>query len=82
MSQLKIRVFRGDDKHLASTVTIPGGILKIAANILPRRALDALRNEGFDLGEIAGLADNPDAQGELVTVEDHEKGERIVISLE
>lgn len=82
MSQMKIRVFRGDDGHPASTVTIPGGILKIAANLLPRRALEGLRNEGLDLDEIAKLADNPEAQGELVTIEDHEKNERVVISLE
>jgi len=82
MSQLKIRVYRGDDSHLASTVTIPGGILKIAANLLPRRAIEALRSEGMDPAEIARLADNPEARGELVTVEDHDKGERVIISLE
>lgn len=30
MSDVKIRIHRGDDQHLATTVTIPGGILKIA----------------------------------------------------
>jgi len=82
MSQIKIRVFRGDDNHLASTVTIPGGILKIAANLLPRRALQAMSDEGFDLNEVAALADNPEARGEIVSFEDHEKGERVIISIE
>ena len=82
MSNVKVRVFRGADNHLASTVTIPGGILKVAVGLLPRRAIEALQKEGFDLGEIARLADNPEVRGDLVTVEDHDKGERVVISLE
>jgi hypothetical protein len=82
MSDVKIRVYRGDDQHLASTVTIPGGILKIAANLVPRKAVEALRGEGIELEELVNLSERPDAQGKLVEVEDHEKNERIVVSLE
>jgi hypothetical protein len=67
---------------LASTVTIPGGILKIAANLVPRRALAALRDEGIELEELISLSEKPEAHGRLVEVEDHEKNERVVVSLE
>lgn len=82
MSDVKIRVFRGNDRHLATTVTIPGGILKIAANLVPRRALEAMRNEGIELDELVRLSENPEAHGELVKVEDHDKNEQVVVSLE
>jgi hypothetical protein len=82
MSDVKIRVYRGADQHLASTVTIPGGILRIAANLVPRRAMEALRDEGIELEEIISLSERPDAHGRLVEVEDHEKNERVVVSLE
>lgn len=82
MSDLKIRVYRDEDRHLATTVTIPGGILRIAANLVPRRAVVALRDEGIELEEIVKLSDNPEACGELVRVEDHDKNEQVVISLE
>lgn len=82
MSDVKIRVYRGDDQHLATTVTIPGGILRIAANLVPRRAVEALRDEGIELEEIVRLSENPEATGKLVEVEDHDKNERVVVSLE
>jgi len=82
MSDVKIRVYRGPDQHLASTVTIPGGILRIAANLVPRQAVEALSKEGIDLDELVSLSERPDAQGKLVEVEDHEKNERVVVSLE
>lgn len=82
MSDVRIRVYRGDDQHLATTVTIPGGILKIAANLVPRRAVAALRDEGIELDEIVRLSADPEAHGRLVEIEDHEKNERVVVSLE
>jgi hypothetical protein len=82
MSDVKIRIHRGDDQHLATTVTIPGGILKIAANLVPRRAIEALRDEGIEFEEIVRLSENPEAKGPLVEVVDHDKNERIVVSLE
>lgn len=82
MSDVKIRVYRGADQHLASTVTIPGGVLTIAANLMPRRAVEALRNEGIDLDELVSLSERPDVQGRLVEVEDHETNEKVVVSLE
>lgn len=82
MADLKVRVFKGPDQQLATTVTIPGGILRIARNLVPLRAVQALREEGVDLDELVRLSENPDAHGTVVEVEDHEKGQRTVVSLE
>ena len=82
MADVKIRVFKDGDREPATTVTVPGGVLKIASNLIPRKAVEALRDQGIDLEEIKRLSENPDARGKLVEVEDHEKNERIVISLE
>ena len=82
MSDVKIRVYRDTDQHLASTVTIPGGILRIAARLMPRRAVEALQKEGIELDELVRLSEQPEAQGRLVEIEDHDKNERVVVSLE
>lgn len=82
MSDLKIRVFKGGGTDPATTVTIPGNLLKIASNLIPNRAVSALADEGIDLDEIVRLSENPEAQGTLLEVEDHRKNERVTISLE
>ncbi len=82
MANLKIRVFKGSDPMPETTVTIPGGVLKIAAKLIPAKAMDALHREGIDLEEIVRLSENPEAHGTLVEVEDHRKNEKVVISLE
>jgi hypothetical protein len=82
MADLKIRVFKGDEQEPATTVTIPAGVLKIASNLVPRKAGAALRQQGIDLDEIVRLSEASDARGTLVEVEDHLKNERVVISLE
>jgi hypothetical protein len=82
MTDVKIRVYRGNDQHLATTVTIPGGILRIASNLIPRRAISALRIEGIEIDELIKLSQNPEVSGQLAQIEDHDKGERVVIALE
>jgi F0F1-type ATP synthase epsilon subunit len=82
MSDLKIRVFKGDDASPDTTITVPGGVLKIASKLIPKQAMEALHEEGIDLDEIIELAENPEAQGTLVEVEDHRKNKKIVIALE
>ncbi len=82
MADLKIRVFKGNEQEPATTVTIPGGVLRIASNLVPHKAGAALKEQGIDLDEIVRLSEMPDAKGKLVEVEDHKKNERVVISLE
>jgi F0F1-type ATP synthase epsilon subunit len=82
MSDLKVRVFKGTEDRPATTVTVPGGILKIASRLIPGVAAAALKEQGIDLDELVRLSEAPDAKGRLVEIEDHRKNERIVISLE
>lgn len=82
MADLKIRVFKGTDPTPQTTVTVPGGVLKIASKLIPKQAMDALQEKGIDLNEIIKLSENPDARGTLVEVEEHKKNERVVIALE
>jgi hypothetical protein len=82
MADLKIRVFKGGKAEPETTVTIPGGILKVASKLIPKQAVAALQDKGIDLDELIKLSTNPEIQGTLVEVEEHEKNEKIVISLE
>jgi len=82
MADVKIRVFKGGDAEPETTVTIPGGILRLASKLIPKQAADALQEKGIDLEEIIRLSSNPEAHGVLVVVEEHKKNEKVVVSLE
>jgi hypothetical protein len=82
MADLKIRVFQAGEAQPETTVTIPGGMIKVAARPIPRQAVAALREKGMDPDEIVRLATTPGQSGTPVEVEDHNKGEKVVISVE
>jgi len=82
MADLKIRIFKIGEAQPETTVTIPGGIIKIASHLIPKRASEALRDEGIDLDEVIRLSTTPGFSGTLVEVEDHKDKQRIVISVE
>ena len=82
MADLKIRVFKGDKAVPETTVTIPGGVLNVASKLIPKQAVASLQDKGIDLDELIKLSTNPEVQGTLVEIEEHEKNERVVISLE
>jgi hypothetical protein len=82
MPDLKIRVFKGNEPQPETTVTIPGGVLKVASKLIPKKAAAALQEKEIDLDEIIRLSKNPEAHGRLVEIEEHKKNERVVISLE
>jgi len=82
MVDLKIRVYKSGEAEPETTITIPGGILKMAADLIPKQAADALHSKGIDLDEIVRLAENPDVRGTLVEIEEHKKGGRLVVALD
>lgn len=82
MSDLKVRIFKRGANDPATTVTIPGNVLRIASNLMPHRAAAALEDEGINLEELVRLSENPEAKGRLVEIDNHEKNEKITISLE
>ncbi len=81
-STLFIRVFENKEKNPAQTVKIPLGVLNLAQIFIPNRAKAALEREGIDLDQIIELADQQEAPGVLLEVEDHKKKRRVVISIE
>jgi len=82
MADLKIRVFKGADTDPETTVTIPGSILKLAARLITKKAMEALQAEGIDLDELVELSNNPEVKGTIVEIDEHKKNEKIVISIE
>lgn len=82
VKNLKVRVFQEGADMPDTTVTVPGTVLRIAGRMVPRRAREALRDEGIDLDELVTLAEQPDVRGTLVEIEDHGKHERVVVALE
>ena len=82
MADLKIRVFKNAEAEPETTVTIPGGILKVARKLIPKQAVAALQDKGIDVDELINLSTNPEVKGTLVEIEEHKKNEKIEISLE
>jgi F0F1-type ATP synthase epsilon subunit len=82
MADLKIRIFKDGETEPETTVTIPGGVLKVASKLVPKIAAAALKEKGIDLDELIKLSANPDVHGTLVEIEEHKKNEKVVISLD
>ena len=82
VANLKIRVYKDGSNEPTTTVTIPGGVLKIASKLIPKQAAASMQEKGIDLEEIIRLSENPEAHGTLIEVEEHEKNEKVVIALE
>ena len=81
-SSLFVRVFENNEKKPAQTITIPLSVLKLARSFIPNRMKAALEKEGIDLDQVMGLADQQEAPGVLLEVEDHKKKRKVVISIE
>ena len=82
MTDLYVRTFLIPSGRPSKTVRVPGGLLRFARKFVPARAVSSLRDEGIDLDELVRLSEQPEARGTLVEIDDHEKNERVVISLE
>jgi hypothetical protein len=82
MADLKIRVFKNAEAEPETTVTIPGGILKVARKLIPKQAVAALQDKGIDVDELINLSMNPEVKGTIVVIEEHSKNEKVEISLE
>ena len=82
MADVKIRIFRQGESQPKTTITIPGSVLNVASKLIPKKAFTALQEEGIDIDELIKLSKNPDVRGTLVEIEEHQKNEKIIISLE
>jgi len=82
MADLKIRVFKLGADQPKTTITIPGSVLKVASTLFPKLVAQELERKGIDVDEIVKLSLNPDISGTLIEIEEHDKGEKVVVALE
>lgn len=82
ITHIIIRELDAADGTPKRTIRIPVKVFTVASKLVPRVAREAMAKEGIDLDAIAQAAREIDSPVTLVEVEDHEKGRRIVVSLE
>ena len=77
-AKIKIDIFEAGAP--SATITIPMWAVKGASKLLPKIAGKAMK-EQIDIDQIIALALDPQANGVLLEIEDHQGKERIVISI-
>ena len=82
MTKLCIKKFETDTKKPITTVSIPLLVIKLVKNLIPKKAKEELQKEGIDIQEIIKLSESPDFIGTILEVDNHEKNETVIISLE
>jgi hypothetical protein len=82
MADVKIRIFKHGKTQPDTTITIPGRVLEIANKLIPKKATKVLHDKGINVDELIKLSQNSEINGTIVDIEDHNKNEKIVISLE
>jgi hypothetical protein len=78
MPKVKIEVY--EDGVPSATISVPIWLVKGAANLLPQTARQRLEQH-VELEQIAELLRNPATSGKLIEVEDHNGGDRVIISI-
>jgi hypothetical protein len=82
MPSLKIRIYTSDKKNPKTTISVPLAILKIALKLIPKKIISLLADKGIDIAEILQIALEDDIRGILAEIEEHQKNEIIIISVE
>ena len=82
MKKLCINKYENGNNKPLKTISIPLGVLKIVKNLIPKKVTEELQKEGIDIQEIIKLSESPDFNGTILEVENHEKNEKVIISLE
>ena len=82
MASLKIRIYTYDKNNPKTTISVPLGILKIASKLIPKKFVSILSDKGLDVTEIIKAVLEEDIRGVLAEIEEHQKNETIIISVE
>ena len=82
ITNIAIREFETGSASPIRTIHIPVKVFSIASSLVPRRIREEMVKEGFDLDGILEAAREIRSPVTLVEVEEHQKGRKIVISLE
>ena len=78
MPKVKIEVY--EDGSPSATISVPIWLVEGAASLLPQTAREPLEQH-VELDQIAELLRNPATSGKLIEVEDHNGGDRVIISI-
>jgi hypothetical protein len=82
MASLKIRIFTVEKEKPKTTISVPLGILKIASKMIPKKLVSMLSDKGLDVNEILKAVMEEDIRGVLAEIEEHQKNETIIVSIE
>jgi len=82
MPSIKINTYKSGEADPLVTITIPTKVFKIAKKLIPKKAYEALEEQGIEISAIDELISSADNTGVILEVEDHKKNEKIVISIE
>ena len=82
MTKLCIKKYEQETEKPITTVSIPLAVIKIVKSLIPKKAKEELQKEGIEIQEIIKLAESPDFTGTVLEVDNHEKNEKVIISLE
>ena len=82
MKKLCIKKYEQKTEKPLTTVSIPLAVIKIVKSLIPKKAKEQLEKEGINIQEIIKLSESPDFTGIVLEVDNHEKNEKVVISLE
>jgi hypothetical protein len=82
LADLNIRIFKNGKTQPDTTITIPGGVLRIAGKLIPKKASESLQEKGIDIDELIELSNTEEINGTIMEIEDHKKNEKVVISLD
>lgn len=82
MENLKIKVFKNGAPGPETTITIPLGMLKATAGLMPEQIMSSLEKKGININHLLDIAQKETVGGTIVEIEEHRKNERVVISVE
>ena len=82
MTKLCIKKFEQESKKPLTTVSIPLAVIKMVKSLIPKKAKEELQKEGIDIKEIIELSESPHFTGTVLEIDNHQKKEKIIISLE
>ena len=82
MKKLCIKKFKEGNENPSTTVSIPLMVIKMVKSLIPKKAKEELQKEGIDIQEIIKLSESSDFTGTVLEVENHEKSEKVIISIE
>lgn len=76
----KVRIEVDEDGAQSATISVPIWLVGGAASLLPQSSRQSLEKH-VELNQIAELLRNPATGSKLIEIEDHNGGDRVIISI-